>query len=158
MPTARGDITSFLAHIEEKGLVHPKKAKRHADPVGDAIYAEVWIETRTLSNLRLHWAVKSRIAKDQRTAVEKAMEPFKDQMAKLAEGCTIKLTRISPRPLDRHNLMEALKHVVDQLGQMLWGGRVGQKDDDDRGSWEFAQLNGKGMRKGVSISIRPRTT
>jgi hypothetical protein len=71
--------------------------------------------------------------------------------------CTVKLTRIAPRPLDSHDgLRAALKAIVDQLAVEL-GLPVNAKghadDADPRVSWMYGQRRGNVREYVVEVLI-----
>ena len=74
----------------------------------------------------------------------------------LALGCVVTLTRVAPRRLDEDdNLRVALSAFRDQIAVWLFGGRVGQRDNDKRMRVEYGQV--RGHVPSVVVSIRETT-
>lgn len=100
------------------------------------------VKVRTVSRTngpRIDRAAISR-PKREREAVEAAFADVRFQMADFASGCVVTMTRCGPRGLDEDNLSGALKSVRDAIAQLIYGGTPGQRDDDPRCEWRYAQL------------------
>ena len=85
----------------------------------------------SVANLRLHWAVKAKLAKSHRS---KAFSALASVAAPPAPPCTLVLTRVAPRALDGDNLQSAFKAVRDGVADWL-GVDDGHKDLD----WQYSQ-------------------
>jgi len=85
----------------------------------------------SVANLRLHWAVKAKLAKSHRS---KAFSALASVAAPPAPPCTLVLTRVAPRALDGDNLQSAFKAVRDGVADWL-GVDDGHKDLD----WQYNQ-------------------
>ena len=114
------------------------------------------MKTRNPTNNLRHWRTLKREADEQKAATMLSLTGVTSATwLELAKGCHVKLTRISAGTLDEaENLRIAMKHVKDIIAQFLFGGSIGQRDDDKRASWEFCQLKAKRGVYGVIISIR----
>jgi hypothetical protein len=95
------------------------------------IEIRVPIKIVSVANLRLHWAVKAKLAKSHRS---KAFSALASVAAPPAPPCTLVLTRIAPRALDGDNLQSAFKAVRDGVADWL-GVDDGHKDLD----WQYNQ-------------------
>jgi hypothetical protein len=93
------------------------------------------IETESMSNARLHWAVKAKKVKAQRTATAYRTPPALKAFGPLV---VVTLTRVAPRELDDDNLRGALKGVRDQVACAL-----GVDDRSRLVRWEYAQAKGE---------------
>lgn len=128
------------------------------DGDGWGVFVVVPIKTINPLNVREHWSQRSRRANAEKDATILAFQSVAmASLAALAEGCVITLTRVSRRRLSEdEGLRASLKHVRDQIAVILWGGKIGERDDDERGEWRYGQLAGKGLEAAVTISIRKR--
>lgn len=107
------------------------------------------LATKSLTNMRTHWAAKARLAKGQRTPVALVMRTaFAAHPAQLP--ATVTLTRIAPRTLDDDNLRGALKSVRDGVADAL-----GLDDRDGRVRWGYAQRKGQARELGIEIRYEP---
>jgi hypothetical protein len=95
------------------------------------IEIRVPIKIVSVANLRLHWAVKAKLAKSHRS---KAFSALASVAAPPAPPCTLVLTRVAPRALDGDNLQSAFKAVRDGVADWL-GVDDGHKDLD----WQYSQ-------------------
>lgn len=100
------------------------------------------IKTVSLANEHLHWRVRHKRAKEQRTAAALAF-PAGNQLP-----LTIRLTRRSPGTLDDDNLPPSLKSIRDGIADKL-----GVDDRDPRVKWVYQQERTKGYA--VCIEIIP---
>jgi hypothetical protein len=103
------------------------------------------ITTESMSNARLHWAIKAKKVKSQRTATA-----YRTPSALKALGplLVVTLTRIAPRSLDDDNLRGALKGVRDQVATAL-----GVDDRSKLVRWDYGQEKGEaGVRVVVSAA------
>ena len=93
------------------------------------------VRTESMSNARLHWALKAKKVKAQRAATA-YRTPL--ELKTLGPLLTVTLTRVSPRQLDDDNLRGALKGIRDQVACAL--------GVDDRSSlvcWGYGQEKGE---------------
>jgi len=98
----------------------------------------------SVANLREHWAVKAKRSAAQRGAARLACNGVRP-----AFPVTIKLVRVSPRPLDDDNLRSAFKAIRDGVTDA-----VGLKDDrDPRLSWEYEQRRGRPKEHAVLVEF-----
>ena len=124
------------------------------------------IQTKSLANLRWHWARKAKLAAEQRGIVLLALRglcrPFRLPEAVRAPKARpggrsvpamalleVTLTRIAPRELDDDNLRGALKSVRDGVADCL-----GVDDRDKRVAWLYEQRRGRPKEYAVSVQIR----
>lgn len=124
------------------------------------------IQTKSLLNVRWHWARKAKLAAQQRgivlLALRTPLAPFRLSPAKprpktrprgpVAPANAIleaMLVRIAPRALDDDNLRGALKHVRDGVADAL-----GVDDRDPRVSWRYDQWRGEPRQYAVQVSLR----
>jgi hypothetical protein len=85
----------------------------------------------SVANLRLHWAVKAKLAKSHRS---KAFSALASVAAPPAPPCTLVLTRVAPRALDGDNLQSAFKAVRDGVADWL-----GVDDGHQQLDWQYKQ-------------------
>ncbi len=99
---------------------------------------EVPIRLESIANISEHWAQTAKRKREHRTAVWYALRAAK---APHSLPCTVKLTRVAPRPVDAHdNLRHSCKASVDAVADWL----DLKTDADPRVTWQYAQL-----RRGV---------
>lgn len=158
LPAPRGPHGGGLVGPDNVGNAARTDAAAKA---GEGPYVCVTVPVKTISesNDRGHWAQRARRAARQRAAVALALIGVDEATRKaLAEGCTVKLTRVSPGRLDYLNLGSALKHIADAVAVWLFGGSPGENDDDPRVTWDLDrdQLKSEPGVYGVIVSIRPR--
>lgn len=114
----------------------------------------VTIPVRIVSagNISEHWRDRRKREKIIAGYVKLYMRPV------ISEGdvpCTVRLTRVAPRPLDGDNLQFALKNVRDTLADLLIPGLAkGQADGDPRIKWEYSQEKGKPKEYSLKIQVR----
>lgn len=103
-------------------------------------WALIQIPIRTISELNSteHWTKKHKRHRLQQKTVALALNPIKKNI-KLP--CHIKLTRLAPRKLDKHdNLPISLKYILDACCAIITGDlRPGRADDDERISISYDQ-------------------
>jgi hypothetical protein len=105
------------------------------------------LHTTNTLNLRECWQARARRAREHRTATWYALKAAK---ASYALPCTVTVTRISPRQLDKHDgLPAALKNVVDGIADWMQ-----VKDNDERLNFLYDQRKGKPGEYAVSIEIK----
>lgn len=90
-----------------------------------------YVRTRTPGNSRRHWSKDARDAKEQRRMVRNRLK-YACHLPDLP--VRVKLTRYSPKLLDKHNTWGALKHVIDGVADAL-----GIDDSDERMNIEQPQ-------------------
>lgn len=114
-----------------------------------ALTVKLPIATKSLTNVRMHWAAKHRLAKAQRQpvglVVRSALKVHPPTMP-----LEVTLTRIAPRELDDDNLRGALKSVRDGVADAL-----GLDDRDDRVKWLYGQRRGAVREQAVEIRVCP---
>lgn len=105
------------------------------------------------ANLKCHWAVKAKRAKEHRTASFTALASmignpkiWTDQLP-----IVITITRVAPRPLDSDNLFRSAKSCRDGIADFL---KV--NDGDTRITWVMAQRRGAPKSYSVEISFQTR--
>lgn len=156
---------------------HPSTWKRTGKAVGnragnnplppavagmDVLGVTITIPIRTINPLNAHELpyVRSARAKREREATMGAILAAgipRETWDVLAAGCLIRLTRLAPRPLSAdEGLRASLKHVRDVLAVQLWGGRIGQRDENPAGVWLYGQVKGEPGMYGVIASISTR--
>lgn len=97
-------------------------------------------------NDRLHWAVRTRHVKEQRTVTAAFL-----RRRSLPLPAIVTLTRYSRGTLDDDNLQGALKAVRDGVADAF---RL--SDNDSQLTWVYAQRSCKGGQFGVEIAVAPR--
>lgn len=117
------------------------------------------IRTRSLNHGggREHWAARAKRVKAERDATccsaqttaqaRFALAGF-HMLAEEGKPLTVSLTRVSPGTLDGDNLQGALKHVRDQIAEML-----GVDDRDPVVTWRYEQRKGKRGEYAVEVRI-----
>lgn len=106
------------------------------------------IQTESMSNARLHWAVKAKHVQAQRRATAYRTPPALKTLGPLL---TVVLTRVSPRQLDDDNLRGALKGVRDQVACAL-----GVDDRSRLVRWDYSQEKGEpSVRIDVRVEAAP---
>lgn len=108
---------------------------------------KVPIVTVSTTNVREHWAKRSRRAKGQREAAYLLTQP----LSKMGLPMIVTLTRIAPRALDDDNLRSALKSVRDGVAD-----RLGVDDRDPRVEWAYSQRKGIPKEQAVEIVASER--
>lgn len=126
--------------------------------------------TNPMNGSHQHWAVKAKVRKAVRYTVALAlrgpllpaariledsdMAIFKNARAghpggTVVEELRVKVTRIAPRALDRHDgLPASCKPVVDAIAECL-----GVDDADPRVSWSYGQERGKPREYAVRVTV-----
>ena len=126
------------------GIGRIRKWERQ-ERVWQMIEIRVPIKIVSVANLRLHWAVKAKLAKSHRS---KAFSALASVAAPPAPPCTLVLTRIAPRALDGDNLQSAFKAVRDGVADWL-GVDDGHKDLD----WQYNQRKDRPKIYAVEIEV-----
>lgn len=103
---------------------------------------QIVLPVRTVStlNMREHWAVRARRARQHRAATL--------VVPRMPVPCTVTLTRLAKRTMDGDNLQGSLKAIRDGIAV-----RLGVDDADPRVTWEYGQEKARGY--GVRVEIVP---
>lgn len=114
------------------------------------IQFEIPVKTVSELNCTQPWRTKHRRHKMQKILT---ILSFNKHVDAVSLPCTIKLTRISSRKLDRHdNLCASQKWIVDALCECIFPGlQIGQADNDERIQIEYDQEKGSPQRVRVEI-------
>jgi len=89
----------------------------------------------------------------------KQKKDIKDNLSEISsfkdQKITVKLIRISPRSLDKHdNLPMAFKFIVDAIADLLNPGKkAGRADDSELITWKYDQEKGKPKEKGIRVEV-----
>ena len=98
----------------------------------------------SVANMREHWATKATRAKSQRILAWAELKAA-DKAPRLMGPITVKVIRIAPRALDKHdNLRMACKAVVDGVADWL-----GVDDRDPRVTWDTGKEAGSQIKRGL---------
>lgn len=109
------------------------------------------MRTPSMSNARLHHAVRAKAVAAQRGTVAWHLAAL-GRLTVPGGDLSVLLRRVSPRPLDDDNLRGALKAVRDELA--VW---LGLPDDrDPRVSWLYDQRRGGVKEHAVEVVVGPR--
>ena len=103
------------------------------------------MELPSVANLREHWRPKAERAKRHRG---ETYLQLRTRALEHSVPCTVKLTRIAPRPLDGDNLQSSLKACRDGVADFL---KV--DDRDARVQWLYAQEKGKPKQQALRVEI-----
>lgn len=113
------------------------------------------LRTKSLTNVREHWAVKAKRARLERAItaghwrdscflatgrLTRKLEP--------GEMAWVHLCRIAPRTLDDDNIRAAGKHIRDQIAQAL-----GVDDRSQRITWVYSQERGAPKEYAVRVEV-----
>lgn len=113
------------------------------------VHVSLPLKTRSLLNLREHWAARARRTKAHRAATILALRSSRAELPK-AEGQLIVVTLVRyGRRLDDDNLRGALKAVRDGVAE--W---AGIDDGSPRWRWEYGQDNAGKLGERVEVWIR----
>ena len=88
----------------------------------------------SVANMRLHWAVKAKLTRDQRTRTRMSWAAVSQSSGLEMLPVTVVLTRVAPRRLDGDNLQSGFKAVRDGVADWL-----GVDDGDQRLDWQYCQ-------------------
>ena len=105
------------------------------------IEATINIKAVSVANVRMHWAVKAKLAKAHRGSARAAMQSAAPTAPK--PPLTVILTRLGPRTLDSDNLCSSLKAVRDGVADWL-----GVDDGSETLDWQYRQRKG-----GYSVEV-----
>jgi hypothetical protein len=109
------------------------------------VTTEIPMKLPSMANLRLHWAVKARTFKAQRSVTGLALRTTARHwlnhwrgMASNERLCLhVTLTRVAPRGLDDDNLASAFKAIRDEVATFC-----GLDDGSKRFTWAYRQERG----------------
>ena len=91
----------------------------------------------SVANMRLHWAVKAKLTRDQRTRTRMSLAAVAQSSGLEMLPVTVVLTRVAPRKLDGDNLQSGFKAVRDGVADWL-----GVDDGSDMIEWQYCQRSG----------------
>ena len=119
-----------------------RQVTSHPPEMHGNILVQLPLKTPSMANLRLHWAAKARVVKQQREAVALALcgLPRHTMPAKVT------LTRLAPRKLDDDNLASSLKGVRDAIAEWM-------KVDDGSDQYQWVCKQEKSKTACVRIEI-----
>lgn len=101
-------------------------------------------------NKREHWAVLYKRKKTQHHIAALGMHGL-NPIEYLGSELRITLTRIGPRTLDDDANVSSFKFIRDAIAQVIWGGRMGQRDD--LAEWRYEQRRGS---YGIEVRFEQR--
>lgn len=102
----------------------------------------------SVANMRLHWAVKAKLAKDQRTRTRMSLAAMAESSGARMLPVTVVLTRIAPKRLDGDNLQSGFKAVRDGVADWL-----GVDDGNRLIDWQYAQRSGRPGEYAVEVEV-----
>ena len=102
----------------------------------------------SVANMRLHWAVKAKLTRDQRTRTRLSLAAVAQSFGVEVLPVTVVLTRIAPRRLDGDNLQSGFKAVRDGVADWL-----GVDDGSDMIEWQYCQRSGGPKVYRVEIEV-----
>lgn len=102
----------------------------------------------SVANMRLHWAAKAKLVKDQRTRTRMSLAAVAKSNGVEVLPVTVVLTRIAPRKLDGDNLQSGFKAVRDGVADWL-----GVDDGSNMIDWQYAQRSGKPGEYAVEVEV-----
>ena len=102
----------------------------------------------SVANLRMHWAVKAKLAKDQRTRTRMSLSAAAQSSGAEMLPVTVVLTRVAPRRLDGDNLQSGFKAVRDGVADWL-----GVDDGNGLIDWQYVQRSGRPGEYAVEIEV-----
>lgn len=113
------------------------------------------LETVSEGNLFEHWTKSNARHKKQKKMIKHYLSELSCYANK---QITVKLIRISPRKLDKHdNLRMAFKFCVDEIANIIYPGlKAGRADDNALIEWDYAQEKGKPKEKGMRVEVYER--
>ena len=104
------------------------------------------IKLVSVANLRMHWAVKAKLAKSHRTRTRAALS--NEAPIPPATPLTVVLTRIAPRRLDTDNCVSAFKNCRDGVADWLG------VDDGNQGiQWVYEQRAGGPKVYAIEVEV-----
>ena len=102
----------------------------------------------SVANMRLHWAAKAKLTRDQRTRTRLSLAAVAQSFGVEGLPVTGVLTRIAPRRLDGDNLQSGFKAVRDGVADWL-----GVDDGSSLVDWQYFQRSGKAGEYAVEIEV-----
>jgi hypothetical protein len=102
----------------------------------------------SVANMRLHWAVKAKLTRDQRNRTRMSLAAVAQSSGVEMLPATVVLTRVAPRKLDGDNLQSGFKAVRDGVADWL-----GVDDGNGLVDWQYAQRSGKPSEYAVEIEV-----
>jgi len=102
----------------------------------------------SVANMRLHWAAKAKLTRDQRTRTRMSLAAVAQSFGVEVLPVTVVLTRIAPRRLDGDNLQSGFKAVRDGVADWL-----GVDDGSSLIDWQYAQRSGGSGVYKVEIEV-----
>ena len=102
----------------------------------------------SVANMRLHWAVKAKLTRDQRNRTRMSLAAVAQSSGLEMLPATVVLTRVAPRRLDGDNLQSGFKAVRDGVADWL-----GVDDGNGLIDWQYAQRSGKAGEYAVEIEV-----
>ena len=102
----------------------------------------------SVANMRLHWAAKAKLTRDQRTRTRLSLAAVAQSFGVEVLPVTVVLTRIAPRRLDGDNLQSGFKAVRDGVADWL-----GVDDGNGLVDWQYAQRSGRPGEYAVEIEV-----
>lgn len=102
----------------------------------------------SVANMRLHWAVKAKLVRDQRTRTRMSLAAVAEFSGAEMLPVTVVLTRIAPRRLDGDNLQSGFKAVRDGVADWL-----GVDDGNGLIDWQYAQRSGRPGEYAVEVEV-----
>lgn len=108
------------------------------------------IQTVSEANCSEHWSKKHKRHRLQKRNIHFA---FLSNRPQISLPCLVKMTRISPRTLDKDdNLPCAFKWIKDEIAAQITGIKAaGRADDDEKIIWHYAQEKGKNQSIKIEI-------
>ena len=104
------------------------------------------IKLVSVANLRMHWAVKAKLAKSHRSRVGAFLRH--EAPIPPTTPLTVVLTRIAPRRLDSDNLASAFKACRDGIADWL------EVDDGNQGiQWVYEQRAGGPKVYAIEVEV-----
>ena len=102
----------------------------------------------SVANMRLHWAVKAKLVRDQRTRTRMSLAAVAQSFGVEVLPVTVVLTRVAPRRLDGDNLQSGFKAVRDGVADLH-----GVDDGNGLIDWQYVQRLGKAGEYAVEIEV-----
>ena len=102
----------------------------------------------SVANLRMHWAVKAKLVRDQRTRTRMSLNAAAQSSGAEMLPVTVVLTRVAPRRLDGDNLQSGFKAVRDGVADWL-----GLDDGNGLIDWQYVQRSGRAGEYAVEIEV-----
>jgi hypothetical protein len=114
---------------------------------------EIPVKTVSESNQRIHWAVKAKRSRHQRSVSRIVTRGALVRASRLGDGfrthtMTITITRIAPGTLDSDNLASSQKAVRDGIADALC-----VDDGSPLITWIYSQRRGKPREYSVEVKI-----